>query len=398
MARRVLVASWLVVGAGPAGAAAEAGWVSQSASLVELVRVAEDGIQPQAVVDAADTLHLIYFRGRPEAGDIFYTRRAPGAAGFEAAIRVNTGREGSAVAIGTIRGAHLSVGKGGRAHVTWLGSGRAEQAQVAGKPVTPVMYARLDDAGKTFEPERNLLTWAAGLDGGGSVAADAAGSVHVTWHAGHDPKLGEAGRAVFVRRSVDEGRTFAPEARVNAEPTGACGCCGMRALVDGEGRLCLLYRGASEPTRRGMQWLVGGADGRDGFRGIELDVWRTPACPMSSAALALGRRGVLAGWEHENRVYFAQLDPASVKRTDPIPAPRSGDGAQKHPALAQNAKGEILVAWTEGTGWNKGGGLAWQVYTAEGQPVGGLTRKDGVPRWSFISAVALPDNRFAIFY
>jgi len=38
------------------------------------------------------------------------------------------------------------------------------------------------------------------------------------------------------------------------------------------------------------------------------------------------------------------------------------------PALAVNARGEMILAWTEGTGWQRGGALAWQVYDKAGQP------------------------------
>jgi hypothetical protein len=47
----------------------------------------------------------------------------------------------------------------------------------------PMVFARLNDAGTEFEPERNLIHAAYGLDGGGAVAADTAGDVYVFWHA-----------------------------------------------------------------------------------------------------------------------------------------------------------------------------------------------------------------------
>ena len=83
---------------------------------VTLMRTPDGGIQPQVAVDAKGVLHLIYFKGSPEAGDIFYVRRDPGATSFSRPLRVNT-VPGSAVAIGSVRGAQLAVGKGGRVHV-----------------------------------------------------------------------------------------------------------------------------------------------------------------------------------------------------------------------------------------------------------------------------------------
>ena len=40
----------------------------------------------------------------------------------------------------------------------------------------------LSDEGSAFEPQRNVMQFAEGLDGGGSVAADVQGNVYVAWH------------------------------------------------------------------------------------------------------------------------------------------------------------------------------------------------------------------------
>jgi hypothetical protein len=44
-------------------------------------------------------------------------------------------------------------------------------------------YTRLAQDGQTFEPDRDLIVQAAGLDGGSGLAADEQGHVVVTWHA-----------------------------------------------------------------------------------------------------------------------------------------------------------------------------------------------------------------------
>ena len=67
-------------------------------------------------------------------------------------------------------------------------------------------------------------------------------------------------------------------------------------------------------------------------------------------------------------------------------------------ASATNAKGEVLLAWTEGTGWPKGGALAWQVFDKESRPTDAKGRIDGVPIWSLPTAYAQPDDRFVIVY
>ena len=78
-----------------------------------------------------------------------------------------------------------------------------------------MLYSRLDDTGKAFEPQRNLMTQTYQLDGGGTVAADDQGNVYVAWHGPRfDPNAtappGEANRQVWLARSTDDGKTFAP--------------------------------------------------------------------------------------------------------------------------------------------------------------------------------------------
>ena len=42
------------------------------------LRVPNHGIQPQVAVDAEGTVHLLYFKGDPGAGDVFYARSKDG--------------------------------------------------------------------------------------------------------------------------------------------------------------------------------------------------------------------------------------------------------------------------------------------------------------------------------
>src|SRR5437867_1053421 len=90
---------------------------------VALVRTPDGGLQPQAAVDTQGVVHLIYYKGDSGGGDIFYVRQAPGQGTFSNPIQVNS-QAGSAMAVGTIRGAQLAVGKNGRVHVAWDGMGK----------------------------------------------------------------------------------------------------------------------------------------------------------------------------------------------------------------------------------------------------------------------------------
>src|SRR5207244_1701344 len=102
-----------------------------------------------------------------------------------------------------------SVGKGGRVHVSWNGSKSAEPR--GPDKGAPMLYARLNDDRTAFEPQRNVMQFSGGLDGGGSVAADQKGNVYVAWH-GKGSTEGEAHRRVWMARSTDEGKSFAREA------------------------------------------------------------------------------------------------------------------------------------------------------------------------------------------
>src|SRR6185436_8072066 len=222
----------------------------------------------------------------------------------------------------------------------------------------PMLYTRLNDAGTAFEPERNVITKAGGLDGGGSVAADQQGNVYVMWHA---PKPGntngEAGRALFVARSTDDGKTFAPEQLATTEPTGACGCCGMKAFADDSGNVFALYRGASDKVNRDEVLLISHNRGKD-FQVGYTHPWKIATCPMSSAFFSETKEGVLAAAETHGRVFFIRVDPKAGKVSEPVSPETKG----KHPAVAGNGQGQTLLAWTEGTAWAKGGAVAWQLY------------------------------------
>jgi hypothetical protein len=358
-----------------------------------LVRLPNHGIQPQVAVDARGVVHLVYFKGEPGGGDLFYTTSKDGVH-FKHPIRVNS-QTGSAIATGNIRGAHLALGKNGRVHVAWNGSHKARP--LAPGKGTPMLYTRLDDEGTAFEPQRNLIRSAVGLDGGGSVGADRAGNVYVFWHAPEPGKKGEDNRKVWVAISTDDGKTFAAERAASTKPTGSCGCCGLRAFADSKGKVYALYRGARDMTQRDMYLLTSTDKGKK-FHSADIHPWSINTCPMSSEAFAEGPGGrVVGAWDTKGQVYFADIDPRTGKRSAAVAAPGAAHG-RKHPAVAVNDKGETILVWTEGMGWNRGGSLAWQVYDKDGKPTAQRGHAAGVPVWSLVAVFIRPDGRFAIVY
>lgn len=367
---------------------------------VEVVRVPEGGYQVQAEVASDGTLHTIYLRGEPGHADIFYSRRnAKGE--WSSALRVNSVAE-SAVGIGTIRGPQLAVGPEGRVHVVWFGSEKAGVKAPAGG--APLLYTRLNDAGTAFEPQRSLMQRSTMLDGGPSLAADARG-VYVAWHGAEAsaPNAGEPKRRLWVTRSTDAGRTFPPETAVNSDPTGACACCSVKVFAEKNGRILVLYRaatplpGSTSATERDI-CLIASTDGGQRFTGARLDPWRINACPMSSESMAAGPEGMLSAWETEGRIRWGIVDPKRPAVASIWAVPGSG-ATRRHPSVAVNRRGDVLLAWTEGTGWARGGDLAWQLFDHTGKPRGAQVRiRGGVPVWGLVAAAARPDGSFTLLH
>jgi len=366
---------------------------------VALARVPHGGIQPEAVVDARGVLHMLYFSGEPRGGDLFYVRSTDDGATFSTPVRVNS-QAGSAIATGTIRGGQLAVGRAGRVHVVWNGSdGAAPRGLVnpaSGQPSAPLLYTRSTPDGTAFEPQRNLARRSYGIDGGGSIAADETGGVYVAWHAlAAGGANGEDHRLVWIARSNDDGGTFAEEAPAWKEATGVCSCCQLRVFAAPRA-LYLLYRSATAVTHRDIYVLESNDKGGT-FRGSLVQPWTIGACPMSSMSFTAAGPRILGAWETAGQVYFGEIDRAATRVPQPIAAPGDG-GTRKHPRLAANARGDVLVAWTEGTAWQRGGSLAWQIFDATGAPIGARGDAPGIGVWSFPAAIARPDGSFVVFY
>jgi hypothetical protein len=373
---------------------------ARASAIVALARIPHGGIQPEVAADGRGVTHLLYFAGEPAAGNLFYVRSTTDASAFSEPIRVNS-QDGSAIATGTIRGGRLAIGRDGRAHVGWNGSSAALPRGLVnpamGQPSAPFLYSRSNAAGTAFEPQRNLIHRGYALDGGGSVAADTRGSVYAAWHAfaagGPD---GEDRRGVWIARSADNGATFSEEQPAWQEPTGACGCCGLTIFAAPSNALFMLYRAATAKIHRDIYLLQSNDQGRS-FRGSNVHPWEISTCAMTSASLAASASRVVGAWETAGQVYYGDVDTNTARIQQPTAAPGDG-GTRKHPRLALNAGGEMLLVWTEGTAWARGGSLAWQLFDAAGKPTAVKGQAPGVPAWSFAAPAARRDGSFVILY
>jgi hypothetical protein len=365
---------------------------AQGLPTVRCIRVPDGGIQPQVVVGPSGRVHMIYFKGQKE-GNIFYVSSVDGGKSFSKPIRVNS-VEDSVIAAGSVRGAHIALGKNERVHVAWMGR---HKETIGDREAAPMMYTRMNDQGSAFERERNVISQRIGLDGGGSVAADRDGNVYVIWHAPPEPGTGEPHRTIWVARSRDNGASFEPEQRAWDETTGACACCGMRAFADANGDLYVLYRSARQVVNRDMYLLVKPRDARS-FRGVKVADWKVSTCVMSTASFTQSARGVLSAWETERQVYYATLSSQSPGAAR-VTAPAGTGKNRKHPALAANARGQVILVWTEDTAWAKGGSIAWQVFDDRDTPIEEArgTAK-GLPVWGLAAAFADVEGNFVVVY
>lgn len=363
-----------------------------SSAMVTLERLPTGSVQPALGIGSGGGLHLVCLEGDAKAGDVVYRHRGPETTQWSAPLRVNSA-PGSAIAIGTIRGAQVAVGVRDTVHVVWNGSGVAEPKPPGGG--VPLLYARLSPETGRFSEQRNLMRGSAGLDGGGSVAADRQGNVWAFWHGALPGSEGETNRVVFVAQSLDNGVSFEPERAISPSGSGACGCCGLAAAVSAApNELVVLFRTAATSRDRDMSLLSSLDHGRT-FRPLMADAWSVGTCPMSSASFLTGESGSWAMWETAGQIRLLRRVGGRWEQ-----APRSfgpGKGA-KHPRLATNRQGRALLVWTEGTGWQRGGAVAWQVLDDQGQPTADRGRQPGVPAWSFAVPYAKSDGTFGILY
>ena len=342
--------------------------------------VPESGLQPEVAVARDGTVHLVYLHGEPKAAEVRYTYRKPGEA-WHPGQMVNSPKS-SAIALGTIRGPQLAVGGMGTVHVIWNGIGADTS------PRSPLWYARKSREDKTFGKPQDLLGDATALDGGASITGNESNGVFVVWHGNEAGAAAEEKqRLILIRSSNDDGISFEKAEAANRADPGVCACCSLRALAGPEGGPNIFYRSAETMDHRAMT-LLSLSGGTWKSRGIE--PWKVAACPMSSAALASTSNRLLGAWETAGQIRMGWLsDPALP------PATVAGDKA-KHPSIAINEKGSILISWLQGSGWNRGGSVFWQEFDRELRPTGKAVNAGVVPAWGRVTAYAEPNGDFVV--
>jgi hypothetical protein len=351
-------------------------------------------------VDSKGNLHVVYFKGDAARGDLFYvTSKQANPQAFSQPIRVNS-VAGSAVALGTIRGAQMAIADNGNVYVVWNGSN-----SVAREKNLPMLFSRMGAEESKFSSEHNLLGLHydnpqgrerilvgcdSEIDGGGAVAAGNGNMVYVLWHAvpvNGSEKVGQ----VWVDVSKDAGQTFRTAMPIKTEASGTCGCCGMQATF-ADGKLFVLYRTAKNGTERDTTLLTGNAEATS-FTSRSLQGWHADVCPMSLFSFAQLAGHEIGAWETTDKIYCADL---SEPRAQFNQVNAKSLAPQKYPSLAAGDS-QLLVTWTEGAGWNKGGVVKWKLFDKKLQPIshGNLGQS---PAWNYSTALAFPNGQYAVIF
>jgi hypothetical protein len=106
--------------------------------------------------------------------------------------------------------------------------------------------------------------------------------------------------------------------------------------------------------------------------------------------------GAVAAWETAGQVFFAEVD-AKAMSLGKISSP-SGNVKRRHPVAVKNSRGETLLAWSEGTGWAKGGAAVWQIFDAKGNPTLDQGRGEDLPVWDLVTAYTKSNGDFVVIY
>lgn len=349
---------------------------------VNVESVPEGGLQPQVAVSSEGVVHLVYLKGDPKGCDIRYTHRPVDDMTWAVPITVNSIAR-TAVAMGTIRGAQLVLGKAGSVQVVWNG---APDHAGGGPQRSPLYHARLESRGSAFSTQQDLLDGTVALDGGATIAADGEGRVCIIWHAATESGERENSRLIFLRESMDDGRHFSAHLPLNSASPGVCACCSLRAHLDGRGTLSVLYRTAFKADARGMALITYKKDKSVAIK--MLDDWRIAMCPMSSMSLMHVAQTLRAAWENDGQIVTGFMDSPGVLQ-------KVGPKNAKHPALAQNAKGQTIIVSLLGAGWAKAGQLHWDVLDKKGN-ISSSEDGEKLPVWSFAATYARTDGHFII--
>jgi hypothetical protein len=217
-------------------------------------------------------------------------------------------------------------------------------------PRSALRFARSEDRGRTWSEPLNVNEGERfGSHNFHALLAGPGGRVWAAWLSSTEGQSG-----VWLRRSTDGGRTWAPAA--NIDPSEACPCCRTGLALGPDGSLYVSWRGVLAGGVRDVVVMRSPDGGESWERPVRprADGWVIAACPHAGPALAIDRQGrVHVAWwtgkEGEAGVYYARSeDGGRVFASQPIATGLRS--APAHVQLALGAGGQVLVVWDDGLG------------------------------------------------
>ena len=344
-----------------------AGYASEGAGRVRVVRVPGDAKVVKAKIGTDGTIHVML---DSEDGPR-YVKSTDGGSTFSAPMTVvDTASQKPGL---KFHSEDLAVGKDGRVHVA--------MANNAWKLKLPqeewgFYYANLAPGAKAFSPVRNINRKPSE---GFSLAADESGNVSGCFLSGK----------LFTMVSHDNGETFAAYAEPNPI-WNPCDCCTTAAAYGADGKLALLYREETD-NERDMYLVLTNQKGesKPSRTRISSTSWKLNGCPMTYYTVARSATGYVAAWPTKGEVYFARLDKNGVV-LPPGEIKTPGSNGMRTGVLALSAKnGATLI------GWKKNDVLGWQHYNAEAKPVGESGSASSLGNGA--AGVALANGTFVLF-
>lgn len=191
------------------------------------------------------------------------------------------------------------------------------------------------DQGASWQPGADLNTVPkSAREGLQALTGDGRGLVAAAWL-----DLRNGPTELWSRVSRDGGRSWQPEVRIYAAPSGPiCQCCHPSLAIGPSGAIAAMWRNAIAGSRD--LWMAVSTDGGRTFPNphkIGAGTWELKACPMDGGSLAFNTTGQpLAVWRREATIFLGATADAERKLADQA----------KQPVIAAS-RGGAWVAWEE---------------------------------------------------
>jgi hypothetical protein len=281
------------------------------------VVVARSGQQPQAAIDAQETIHIAFGAGRA----IHYCNSTDGGKTYSQPILV---AEPSALALGMRRGPRIAATKDAVVITAIAGDvGKGRDGDVVAWTSS--------DGGRTWRgPAKVNDVTASAREGLHAMAASPQGDLYCVWL-----DLRNSKSEIFGSRSTDGGLTWSANTLVYHSPSGSvCECCHPSVTFDAAGGLYVMWRNSLAGARD--MFVSTSADKGSAFTSAEKlgrGTWPLKACPMDGGYLAVHTSGKIATiWRRDKEIFAAA--PGEAERL-------LGPGEQ--PWAAATAKGTYLT-------------------------------------------------------